>query len=68
MHELQVVAKCHGGWCHSLLFSPNRCEVSMWDSDEPIPRTELLQRVRGSHGLLCLLSDRVDVEVLDAAG
>lgn len=40
----------------------------MWDSDEPIPRTELLQRVQGAHGLLCLLSDKVDVEVLDAAG
>lgn len=42
--------------------------MSMWDSDEPIPRTELLQRVQGAHGLLCLLSDKVDVEVLDAAG
>lgn len=40
----------------------------MWDSDEPIPRKELLQRVQGAHGLLCLLSDKVDVEVLDAAG
>ncbi|XP_075889137.1 glyoxylate reductase/hydroxypyruvate reductase isoform X2 [Nelusetta ayraudi] len=45
-----------------------RCEVSMWDSDEPIPRAELLQRVQGAHGLLCLLSDKVDFEVLDAAG
>ncbi|XP_075889136.1 glyoxylate reductase/hydroxypyruvate reductase isoform X1 [Nelusetta ayraudi] len=44
------------------------CEVSMWDSDEPIPRAELLQRVQGAHGLLCLLSDKVDFEVLDAAG
>lgn len=47
---------------------PNRCEVSLWDSDEPVPRTELLKGVQGAHGLLCLLSDRIDAEVLDAAG
>lgn len=44
------------------------CEVSQWDSDEPISRTELLKGVQGVHGLLCLLSDKVDAEVLDAAG
>lgn len=40
----------------------------MWDSDEPIPRTDLLKGVQGAHGVLCMLSDKVDVEVLDAAG
>ena len=40
----------------------------MWDSDEPVPRAELLKGVSGAHGLLCLLSDRIDTEVLDAAG
>ncbi|KAJ8272417.1 hypothetical protein COCON_G00112760 [Conger conger] len=44
------------------------CKVSMWDSDEPVPRAELLKGVSGAHGLLCLLSDRIDTEVLDAAG
>uniref|UniRef100_H2TGU6 Glyoxylate reductase/hydroxypyruvate reductase n=1 Tax=Takifugu rubripes TaxID=31033 RepID=H2TGU6_TAKRU len=44
------------------------CEVSMWDSDEPLPRAELLKRVQGVDGLLCLLSDKIDAEVLDAAG
>ncbi|KAM4733096.1 glyoxylate reductase/hydroxypyruvate reductase [Anableps anableps] len=44
------------------------CEVSQWDSDEPVPRTELLRGVQGAHGLLCLLSDKIDTEVLDAAG
>lgn len=42
--------------------------MSLWDSDEPVPREELLKGVQGAHGLLCLLSDRVDAEVLDAAG
>ncbi|XP_022539730.2 glyoxylate reductase/hydroxypyruvate reductase [Astyanax mexicanus] len=44
------------------------CTVSVWDSDEPVPRAELLKGVEGAHGLLCLLSDRIDTEVLDAAG
>lgn len=42
--------------------------MSLWDSDEPVPRAELLKGVHGAHGLLCLLSDKIDAEVLDAAG
>nr|XP_025955157.1 glyoxylate reductase/hydroxypyruvate reductase-like isoform X4 [Dromaius novaehollandiae] len=44
------------------------CTVRQWDSDEPVPRAELLAGVAGKQGLLCLLSDRIDKEVLDAAG
>lgn len=33
-----------------------------------MPREELLKGVQGAHGLLCLLSDKIDAEVLDAAG
>ncbi|XP_029458894.1 glyoxylate reductase/hydroxypyruvate reductase isoform X2 [Rhinatrema bivittatum] len=44
------------------------CDIKQWNSDEPIPRAELLKEVTGAHGLLCLLSDKVDKEVLDAAG
>ncbi|XP_030421981.1 glyoxylate reductase/hydroxypyruvate reductase-like isoform X2 [Gopherus evgoodei] len=44
------------------------CSIQQWESDEPIPRSELLAGVAGKHGLLCLLSDRIDKEVLDAAG
>ncbi|XP_036407307.1 glyoxylate reductase/hydroxypyruvate reductase [Megalops cyprinoides] len=43
-------------------------DVSVWDSDEPVPRAELLKRVAGINGMLCLLTDRIDAEVLDAAG
>ncbi|XP_053144827.1 glyoxylate reductase/hydroxypyruvate reductase isoform X2 [Hemicordylus capensis] len=42
--------------------------VQQWDSDEPIPQSELLAGVAGKDGVLCLLSDRIDKEVLDAAG
>ncbi|XP_070769372.1 glyoxylate reductase/hydroxypyruvate reductase isoform X1 [Enoplosus armatus] len=51
-----------------ILSTAGVCEVSLWDSDEPVSRAELLKGVQGAHGLLCLLSDKVDAEVLDAAG
>ncbi|XP_038625823.1 glyoxylate reductase/hydroxypyruvate reductase-like [Tachyglossus aculeatus] len=44
------------------------CSVEQWDSDEPIPEEELLKGVTGAHGLLCLLSEKIDKKVLDAAG
>uniref|UniRef100_UPI0037E8DD1F glyoxylate reductase/hydroxypyruvate reductase n=1 Tax=Semicossyphus pulcher TaxID=241346 RepID=UPI0037E8DD1F len=51
-----------------ILSTAGACELSLWDSDEPLPRAELLKGVQGAHGLLCMLSDKVDAEVLDAAG
>jgi len=44
------------------------CEVDMWEGDLPPPRDELLRRVVGKDGLLSLLTDLVDDELLDAAG
>lgn len=41
--------------------------VETWQGDTPPPRDELLARVAESDALLCLLSDRIDAEVLDAA-
>lgn len=43
-------------------------EVSGWDSTEQIPRAELLSRVEGADGIVSLLTERIDGEVLDAAG
>jgi lactate dehydrogenase-like 2-hydroxyacid dehydrogenase len=43
-------------------------EVDLWDDEQPPPREALLERVRGVDGLLSLLTDRVDAELLDAAG
>jgi len=42
-------------------------EVRVWDDDEPIPRADLLREVRRAQGLLTMLTDRVDAEVLEAA-
>jgi len=45
------------------------CEVDLWQGPpEAIPRDELLRRAAGKDGLLTLLTERVDDELLDAAG
>jgi lactate dehydrogenase-like 2-hydroxyacid dehydrogenase len=42
--------------------------VRQWESDAPIPREVLLEWVRGVDGIYCLITDRIDAAVLDAAG
>jgi glyoxylate reductase len=42
--------------------------VDLWDSEELIPREELLRRVRGARALVTLVTERVDAALLDAAG
>ena len=41
-------------------------EVDVWDGPLPPPREELLARAAECEGLLALLTDRVDAELLDA--
>jgi glyoxylate reductase len=44
------------------------CEVDAWPEEaDAVPRDELLRRVADADGLLSLLTDRVDEELLDAA-
>ena len=43
-------------------------DVDLWEDELPPPRDELLRRVHGVEGILSLLTDRVDDELLDAAG
>ncbi len=43
-------------------------QVRVQEDDGPISRAALLDNVRGVSGLLCFLSDRIDPEILDAAG
>ena len=45
-----------------------RCDVDLWEGDEAMPREELLRRIAGKSGAITLLTDRVDAELLDAAG
>ncbi|KAF5306258.1 hypothetical protein FQA39_LY08956 [Lamprigera yunnana] len=46
----------------------SHCIVTMWSEPIPVPRSELLKNVKGKDALLCLLTDKVDAEVLDVAG
>jgi glyoxylate reductase len=43
-------------------------ELDLHDSEWPLEREELLLRVAGRDGLMLMLTDRVDDELLDAAG
>lgn len=42
--------------------------VTGWDSTEQIPREQLLSSVEGADAIVSLLTERIDAEVLDAAG
>ncbi|XP_028910440.1 glyoxylate reductase/hydroxypyruvate reductase isoform X2 [Ornithorhynchus anatinus] len=44
------------------------CAIEQWDSDDPVPRSELLKKVVGVQALYCLLTEKIDEEVLKAAG
>ena len=44
------------------------CDAEVWGEPLPPPREVLLQKVAGCHGILSLLTDRVDAELMDAAG
>ncbi len=44
------------------------CDVDLWGNELPPSRDELLQRARGVDGILSLLTDTIDAEVMDAAG
>ena len=44
------------------------CETEVWPDELPPSREEILAHVRGVDGLLCLLTDRIDAEVMHAAG
>jgi glyoxylate reductase len=44
----------------------NAVDLDVFERGSAIPRDELLQRVHGKGALICLLTDRIDAEVLDA--
>uniref|UniRef100_H2Z0K5 Glyoxylate reductase/hydroxypyruvate reductase n=1 Tax=Ciona savignyi TaxID=51511 RepID=H2Z0K5_CIOSA len=45
-----------------------RFKVDLWQSDDIIPRETLISKIKAKDGLLCLLTDKIDKEVLDSAG
>jgi glyoxylate reductase len=45
-----------------------RCRLEVWEGEGVMPRADLLDRVAGKAGLVTMLTDRVDGELLDRAG
>ena len=45
-----------------------RCEITLWEGEDAMPRDLLLKEVAGKPGAVTLLTDKVDDEFLDAAG
>lgn len=43
------------------------CDIDLYTGTVAIPRDELKARLAGKQALMCLLTDRIDAEVLDAA-
>ena len=43
-------------------------EVDLWPNELPPSREALMERVSGVDGVLCLITDKVDAELMDAAG
>lgn len=43
-------------------------DVDVWDSEDQQPRDQLLEQVSGADAILSLLTEKVDGELLDAAG
>lgn len=50
------------------LLKAKKYKLDVFEKDEQISRGELLKRVKGCDGLLSLLTDKIDAEVMDAAG
>jgi len=46
----------------------SKCDVVQWESDDVIPRQELLNKVKNMNGILCVHTEKIDAELLDAAG
>jgi glyoxylate reductase len=49
-------------------FLEARFDVDLFEGDGAIPREELLRRVAGKDGIVSVLTERIDEELLDAAG
>ena len=43
-------------------------DTELWEDELPPPRDTLLSKVESINGLLCLLTDKVDTELMDTAG
>ena len=52
----------------ALLRADADMDLEIYPKDQAIPRKELLRSVRGASAVLSLLTEKIDAELLDAAG
>ncbi|CAK1555552.1 unnamed protein product [Leptosia nina] len=45
-----------------------KCDLTIWKSPIPIPRKDFLTSIRGMNALFVTIKEKIDGEVLDAAG
>ena len=45
----------------------SKCQLDVWPGELPPSRAELIEHIQPADGLLCLLSDRIDEEILQYA-
>ena len=64
--KIFVTRKIPGSALDSLKGTNHEVEIS--EFDRVLTREELLEKVKGIDGLLCLLTDKIDEEVMQAAG
>jgi len=43
------------------------CDAEVWEGELPPPREILLQKIHHAQGLVCLLTDKIDAEILNEA-
>ncbi len=43
------------------------CDVEIWDEEFPPPYETIVEKIADKQGLMCLLTDRIDAELMDAA-
>jgi len=44
-----------------------KCQVNLWPNDVPPSKDEIIKNIKGMDALLCMLSDKIDAEVMDVA-
>jgi len=48
----------------AMAFLRNQCELTVWDGDQAVPRSWVLEHLSDAEGLYCLLTDSVDAEIV----
>ncbi len=52
----------------AVLYLKRHCDVEVDQEDRPLERNELLDKVKNRHGIITMLNDKVDAELMDQAG